>query len=56
MRKLIFVGLVAGVFFAAHSAARADTLSDWIASLFSWDVNNGPTPADGPGSGTGIAD
>jgi hypothetical protein len=60
MRKMFLIAAIVGVAAVAfHPAARADTLSDWIASLFSWGVNDGRggvTPNDGPGSGTGVAD
>ena len=61
MRKILIATGVIALVLAAHPAARADTLSDWIAVLFGITVSdngNGPgaQPDDGPGSGTAIAD
>jgi hypothetical protein len=58
MRKTLLIAGILAASLAVHTAARADTLSDWIAMLFGISINDtsGPQPNDGPGTGTGIAD
>jgi hypothetical protein len=59
MRKLVIAGLVVGLMVASVTAANADPLSDWIASLFGFaptagdpGVGAGPRPNSGGGDGS----